>query len=168
MQDVELCEVVVNLGIIPGKPVPQAAVETAPAWEGLEEQEKISQTLVLDVQEILIERISNTCTEVIKPSDNERKLRNDNEGIGSTGVGGAAGRVRGVIRPPPYTQLSSLFGPLEHYAVSCGNVNAENHLCKTEMSFIEEHACRRSLQSDVRSSIQRRKRSLQYGTALSA
>ena len=49
VQDAELCEVIVNLGIIPGKLVPQAAVKATQAWAELGEKEKISQALVSDV-----------------------------------------------------------------------------------------------------------------------
>ena len=109
---------VMTLDIMPGKPFPQATVEATQTWAGLEEQKIMLQALMLDTKDILMGRVNNTGTEEINPSDNECELLNDNECIESTRAGG----VSGMMPPPPYAQLSSLFDPLEHYAVSCGNV----------------------------------------------
>ena len=101
-----LCEVIVNLGIIPGKPVPQTSVEVTHAGAGLKEQGDILQALILDMQDILVESVNNKHIEDINPSDNECELLDDNEGIASTGVV----TVRGVMLPSPCAQLSLLFG----------------------------------------------------------
>ena len=93
-----------------------------------------------------MQRVNDTYIEDINPSDNECDLPNDNEGIESTGVG----RVRRVMLPSPCAQLSSLFGPLDHFSVSSGYVTVKNRLCKARMPFIEEDAYRLSRQSDVK------------------
>ena len=165
VQYAEICEVVVNLGIIPGKPVPQAPVEVTYAEAGLKEQGGILQALILDMQDILMERVSNTCIEDINHSDNECELLNDNEGIERTRVG----RVRGVMLPSPCVQLSSLFGPLDHFPVSFRVMLQQRTVfarpgCPSSKCTLVDYRGNQTRGNYV----QHRDRSLQYGTALSA
>ena len=54
------------------------------------------------------------------PSDDEL---DDGETVESTGEGVVA---RASMPPPSYEELSYFFGPLEHFAQSCGNHEAGN------------------------------------------
>ena len=61
---------------------------------------------------MLLERVNGTATEEANPSDNELEL-DDTEEVESAG-----GRAFAPL--PPFSKLSSLFGPLEEHAESCG------------------------------------------------
>ena len=78
------------------------------------------------------------------PSDDEI---DDGEEFESTGAGAAGG---GSMPPPSYADLSTFFGPLEHFAQSCGNDEAGNHLRKARMSFIRAFASKPGRQADMR------------------
>ena len=58
---------------------------------------------------------------------------------------------RGVKAPPSYAELSSLFGPLEQYAESCGIHEAGHFLRKTKIRFLATRAAKPARQSDIRS-----------------
>ena len=70
------------------------------------------------------------------------------ETVESTGEGAV---VAGETMPPPsYAELSPFFGPLEHFAQSCGNDEAGNLLRRARMSFIRDFASKRGRQADMR------------------
>ena len=71
----------------------------------------------------------------------------DGETVESTGEGVVAG---GSMPPPSYAELSSFFGPLEHFVQSCGNDEAENLLRKARVSFIRDFASKPGRQADIR------------------
>ena len=71
---------------------------------------------------------------VDNPSGNEL---GDGETVESTGEGVVAG---GSMPPPSYAELSGGFGPLEHFAQSCGNDEAGNLLRRARMSFARDFA----------------------------
>ena len=48
------------------------------------------------------------------------------------------------------TELSSLFGPLEKYAESCGISGAAYHLRKAKMDFIHARSSKPAVQADIR------------------
>ena len=50
--------------------------------------------------------------------------------------------VRGVKAPPSYAELSSLFGPLEQCAESCGIHEAGHFLRKGKMGFLAARAAK--------------------------
>ena len=58
---------------------------------------------------------------------------------------------RGVKAPSSYAELSSLFGPLEQYAESCGIHAAGRILCKAKMILLAARAAKPARQSDIRS-----------------
>ena len=58
---------------------------------------------------------------------------------------------RAVKAPPSYAELSSLFGPLEQYAESCGIHEAGHFLRKAKMRFLAARAAKPARQSDTRS-----------------
>ena len=68
---------------------------------------------------------------VENPSDDEL---DDGETVESTDEGVVAG---GSMPPPSYTELSSFFGPLEHFAQSCGNDEAGNLLRRAKCRLSE-------------------------------
>ena len=78
------------------------------------------------------------------PSDDEL---DDGETVESTGEGVVAG---GSMPPPSYAELSSFFGPLEHFAQSCGNAEVENLLRRARMSLIRNFASKPGRQADIR------------------
>ena len=69
---------------------------------------------------MLLERVNGTATEEANPSDNELEL-DDTEEVESAG-----GRAFAPL--PPFSELSSLFGPLKEHAESCGISEAVYHL----------------------------------------
>ena len=52
--------------------------------------------------------------------------------------------------PPPFSEPSSLFGPLEKYAESCGISGAAYHLRKAKMDFIHARSSKPAVQADIR------------------
>ena len=81
---------------------------------------------------------------VENPSDDEL---DDGETVESTGEGVVAG---GSMPPPSYTELSSFFGPLEHFVQPCANDEAGNLLRRARMSFIRDFASKPRRQEDMR------------------
>ena len=75
-------------------------------------------------------------------SDEEEKLENTEE---VESVGG-----RRLMAPPPYSNLSGFFGPLEQFAQSAGNTEAGHFLRKAKMSFLSAHAAKPARQADTR------------------
>ena len=55
-----------------------------------------------------------------------------------------------VTAPPPYSDLSEFFGPLEDVAQSAGNSEAGSYLRKAKMSFLAAHAAKPTRQADIR------------------
>ena len=64
----------------------------------------------------------------------------------STGWGG--------IAPPPYTQLSQYFGPLERAAEEFANREAAFYLQKAKLAMIKAHAPKPVRQSDIRAFVE--------------
>ena len=105
-------------------------------------QPEIAEALRKDATGMLLERMNGTATEEANPSDNELEL-DDTEEVESAG-----GRAFAPL--PPFSELSSLFGPLEEHAESCGISEAVYHLCKAKMSFIAARASKPAVQTDIR------------------
>ena len=77
-----------------------------------------------------------------------KKRKNDEPVLDDTEeVESAEGR--GFALPPPFSELSSLFGPLEEHAESCGISEAVYHLRKAKMSFIAARASKPAVQTDI-------------------
>ena len=57
---------------------------------------------------------------------------------------------RKLVAPPPYTELSGFFGPLEQLAQSAGNTEVGHFLRKAKMSFLAAHAAKPVRQADMR------------------
>ena len=142
VQDSELCEVLTQLEIVPGRPVPPAAVVAAQSWATLEDQEDIAEALAADAKDALTERMAGIVAEEIDPSDDEKEL---NESGDAESGGG-----RKVEAPPPYSDLSSCFGPLEQKAESAGNSEAAHFLRKAKMAFLAAHAAKPTRQANIR------------------
>ena len=143
VQDKELAEVLVNLQIVPGQPAHKAAIDAVQAWTGLEEQEEFATALLQDLQGELMARVNKTHV-MENPSGDEL---DDGKTFESTDEGVVAG---GSMPPPSYTELSYYFGPLEHFAQSCGNDEAGNVLRRARMSFIRDFASKPRRQADMR------------------
>ena len=92
----------------------------------------------------LIARVNKTYL-VEDPSD--YKLT-DGEDVESTGVGARGGGVDAATIA--YAKRSSFFGPLEHFAQSCGNDEAGNLLRKAKMSFIRNFIFKPARLADIR------------------
>ena len=107
------------------------------------QQKHSSRPNIPDSQDELMARVNKTYV-VEDPSDDEI---DDGEEFESTGAGAAGG---GLMPPPSYADLSTFFGPLEHFAQSCGNDEAGNHLRKARMSFIRAFASKPGRQADMR------------------
>ena len=88
------------------------------------------------------ERMAGIVAEEIDPSDDEKEL---NESGDAESGGG-----RKVEAPPPYSDLSSCFGPLEQKAESAGNSEAAHFLRKAKMAFLAAHAAKPTRQADIR------------------
>ena len=142
VQDTELAEVLVNLQIVPGQFAHKASIDVVQSWTGMEEQEEFAIALLQDSHDELMARV-NTTYVAEKPSDDQL---NDGDDVESTGAGATAG---GSIPPPSYTERSYLFGPLEHFAQSCGNNEAENILQKVRITFISDFVSEPARQEDI-------------------
>ena len=141
-QDVELCEVLGHLDIVPGRPAHPAAIEAVQAWAELEDQLEIVEALTKDATDVLNERGNGTFADDANPSDNELEL------AGTENVESEGGRR--LAPPPPFSELSSLFEPLEKYAKSCGISGAAYHLRKAKMDFIHARSSKPAVQADIR------------------
>ena len=80
-------------------------------------QLEIVEALTKDATDVLNERVNGTFANDANPSDNVESK------------GG-----RRLAPPPPFSELSSLFGPLEKCAESCGISGAAYHLRKTPLN----------------------------------
>ena len=138
----ELCEVLAHLDIVPGRPAHPAAIEAVQAWAELEDQLEIVEALTKDATDVLYERVNGTFADDANPSDNELEL------AGTENVESEGGRR--LAPPPPFSELSSLFGPLEKYAESCGISGAAYHLRKAKMDFIHARSSKPAVQADIR------------------
>ena len=118
------------------------AVVAAQSWATLEDQEDIAEALAADAKDALTERMAGIVAEEIDPSDDEKEL---NESGDAESGGG-----RKVEAPPPYSDLSSCFGPLEQKAESAGNSEAAHFLRKAKMAFLAAHAAKPTRQADIR------------------
>lgn len=107
-----------------------------------EEQPEIVEALSKEATDVLNERVNGTFTDDANPSDNELELD------GTEKVEGEGGRR--LAPPPPFSELSSFFGPLEKYAESCGISGAGYYLRKAKMSFIAARSSKPAVQADIR------------------
>ncbi|CAM9308872.1 unnamed protein product, partial [Ascophyllum nodosum] len=135
-------EVFAHLDIVPGRPAHPAAIEAVQAWAKLEDQLEIVETLTKDATDVLNERVNGTFADDANPSDNELEL------AGTENVESEEGRR--LAPPPPFSELSSLFGPLEKYAESCGISGAAYHLRKAKMDSIHARSSKPAVQADIR------------------
>ena len=78
-----------------------------------------------------------------RKNDNRKPVLDDTEEVESAGS-------RAFALPPPFSELSSLFGPQEEHAESCGISEAVYHLRKAKVSFIAARASKPDLQTDIR------------------
>ena len=119
-----------------------ASSKSARGGATLEDQEDIAEALAADAKDALTERMAGIVAEEIDPSDDEKEL---NESGDAENGGG-----RKVEAPPPYSDLSSCFGPLEQKAESAGNSEAAHFLRKAKMAFLAAHAAKPTRQADIR------------------
>jgi hypothetical protein len=131
-----------HFDIVSGRPAHSAAIEAAQAWAELEEQPEIVEALTKDATDVLSERIDGTFADDANPSDDELEL------VGTENVESEGGRR--LAPPPPFSELSSFFGPLEKYAESCGISGAAYHLRKAKMDFIQAMSSKPAVQADIR------------------
>ena len=101
------------------------ASDAVQTWTGLEEQEEFATALLQDSQDELMAKANKTHV-VEDPSDDELE---DGETVGSPG---------------------DFFGPLEHFALSCGYDEAGNLLRRARMSFIRDFPSKPGRQADMR------------------
>ena len=66
----------------------------------------------------------------------------------STGEVESVGGGR-LMAPPPYSDLSGVFGPLEPFAQSAETTEAGHFLCKAKMSFLSADAAKPARQADM-------------------
>ena len=106
-----MCEVLSQLGIVPGMPTTPPAMEAVESWVELEDQEEVVKALAADAEAVLVEKMYDKFSE--EPDSDEEEELNDTGEIESAGG-------RKLVAPPPYTELSGFFGPLEQLAQSAG------------------------------------------------
>ena len=136
-----MCEVLSHLGIVPGMPTIPPAMEAVKSWVELEDQEEVVKALAADAEAVLVEKMNDKFSE--EPDSDEEEEINDTGEIESAGG-------RKLVAPPPYTELSGFFGPLEQLAQSAGNTEAGHFLRKAKMSFLAAHAVKPVRQADMR------------------
>lgn len=133
----EIIDLLADLDMNPGEAADEAAIEGLKEWATFEDQEDVVEALRLDALDEMTEHLNGTYTKEVGVSDDEGG--SDGE---SSGGGG--------IEPPPYSQLSQHFGPLERAAGESGNSEAAFHLQKAKMAMIKAHASKPVRQSDMR------------------
>ena len=96
-------------------------------------------------------RICHTCISKRSPSNSDKEIdpSDDEKELNESGDAESAGG-RKVEAPPPYSDLSSCFGPLEQKAESAGNSEAAHFLRKAKMAFLAAHAAKPTRQADIR------------------
>ena len=119
----------------------RATLKAVGSWVELEEQQEVVKALSADTEAVLMEKMNNKFTED-SDSDDDVELNNKKE------VESAGGRR--LMAPPPYSDLSGVFGPLEQFAQSAGNTDAGHFLREAEMSFLSAHAAKPARQADMR------------------
>ena len=139
VQDSEMCEVLSHLGIVPGMPTTPPAMEAVESWVELKDQEEVVKALAADAEAVLVEKMNDKLSE--EPDSDEEEELNDTGEIENAGG-------RKLVAPPPYTELSGVFGPLEQLAQLAGNTEAGHFLRK--MSFLAAHAAKPVPQADMR------------------
>ena len=136
-----MCEVLSHLGIVLGMPTTPPAMEAVESWVELEDQEEVVKALAADAEAVLVEKMNDKFSE--EPDTNEEEELNDTGEIESAGG-------RKLVAPPPYTELSGFFCPLEQLAQSAGNTEAGHFFRKAKMSFLAAHAAKPVRQADMR------------------
>lgn len=127
----------------PRMPANPSAIGAAQSWAELEDNEEIAKALAEDAKEVFAEKMNAEYKEDSDSSDNEEEELNDTGEV--EGAGGGK-----LIAPPPYTELSGYFGPLEQFAESAGNTQAAFALRKAKMAFLEAYAAKPARQTDIR------------------
>ena len=100
----------------------------------------MAKVLAADTEAVLIEKMNDKYSEK-SDSDEEKELNDTGE------VESAQGSL---VAPPPYSELSGFFGPLEQLAQSAGNTDAGHFLRKAKMSFLTAYAAKPVRQADMR------------------
>ena len=113
--------------------------QSAHTCASIEDQKNVVEAQQLD-QADGVTALKGVSVEGWESSDSEEKEENDENG--NIGGGGA--------EPPPYTELSKHFGPLENHAAGCGLDEASNLIKGARMLMIEAHDSKPSRQTDVR------------------
>ena len=117
----------------PGMPATPAAIKEVEFWVDLEEQEEVAKALAADTEAVLIEKMNDKFTE---DSDSDEKKELNNTGEVKSAEGGR------LMAPPPYSDLSGFFGPLEQFAQAAENTEAGHFLREAKMSFLSAHAAK--------------------------
>ena len=68
VQDLEICEVLSHLGIVPGMPATPAAIKAVEFWVELEEQEEMAKALAADTEAVLIEKMNDNSQRILIPT----------------------------------------------------------------------------------------------------
>ena len=89
--------------------------------------------LAADTEAVLMEKMNDKFTEDYD-CDEEEEKKNTGE---VESVGG-----RTLMAPPPYSDLSEFFDPLEQFAQSAGNTEAGHFVRKAKMSVFSAHAAK--------------------------
>ena len=82
-------------------------MEAVESWVELEDQEEVVKALAADAEAVLVEKMNDKFSE--EPDSDEEEELNDTGEIESAGG-------RKLVAPPPYTELSGVFDPLEQLA----------------------------------------------------
>ena len=136
--DKEIVDLLANLDINPGQAAGEAAIKAVNEWATFEDQEDVVEAFRQDTMDEMTEQLNGTFVEDAGVSDDDEE---ESEGEGA----GGAGR-----EPPPYSQLSQHFGPLERAAGESDNDEAAFHLQKAKMAMIKAYASKPVRQSDMR------------------
>ena len=80
VNDTELCNVLVDLDISPGKPAHKAAVDAAREWATLEDEEDLVEAMRLDEQDVMVGDIIDSIVEEGNVSDGESEDGDESAG----------------------------------------------------------------------------------------
>ena len=138
--DDDLCEVLHNLDIIPGKPPSLAVLEVEKQWTTFEEIPEVAEALLRDHHDQILDSVDKT------QDGNES---GDSE-VDVESLELEADQKKELRVPPLYTQVSEQIAHLEEMAAACGIERAQEGIRMVTMAFLRAHAEKPPKQADLR------------------
>ncbi|CAB1113054.1 unnamed protein product [Ectocarpus sp. CCAP 1310/34] len=139
IQDEDICDLLAELNIEPGKPIAEEAVNAVQHWATIEDEDDVVEAMRGDAVEEMTAQLAGT---LLSTGSEEGDEEEEDGGDDNTG--------RGPRAPPAYAEPSSRFGILERTAIESGNEAAACRLSKAKMAMIAAHSAKPTRQADSR------------------